>query len=388
MDRATTVLHERAADAWRAAWDKPRWVYQHRDGPLMPLLPSSSAAIDTGAREVPVEDATGRVDGTTLVVDGNVHTLVRAALRKEDIIVAKGRTSAHLDVDGFLTELHLGLGIEPERIFALISAGGAIDAAIAPSVAWVDPLVRRCFLDYTCVQQFLLKYKVGGVSSRLLHRLFGCDTFGTLPGGTPDALAPFLAPVRVVVGDQTVAAHYHTTVAELLDVLPPVPVYLHGVRLQRCVMALWTLSPCSHGTIYLYHEPARHTESRTTIGGVMQLPADHHTPAFVPCMQSFTGNAFAPALRHTCDEIAALAQPTVPFLQRLTLGEPMTISMAQCIFQQLAGHLGADALKQALVSMALPGQAEAMDFLLNRGATPVHPAFVRYMNHVAARLRG
>lgn len=389
MADATTIVFERAAAAWRAAWDEPRWGFQHGDGPLVPLLPSASVAIDAGAREVPVGDATGIVDGDSVAVDGNVHTLVRAALRKEDIVIAKGRTSAHLDVDRFLTEMHLALDIEPERIFALITAGGTIDTAIAPSLAWVDPLVRRCLLDYACVQQFLLKYKVGGVSASTLRRVFGHEGLGMLPSGTPDALAPFLAPVRVVLGGAAVKARYHNTVAELLDFLGPAPVYLNGVQLQRCTMALWTLSPCSHGTIHLYHEPARQTELRTTIGGMVQLPAGHRTPAFSPCLQSFTGNAFAPAQRHTYDEIAALApaQPTALFMQLLTLGEPMTVSFAQCIYHRLGGHYEPDALKQVLVSMALPGQAEAMRFLLDRGAMPVHPAFARYAAGVAASLR-
>jgi len=389
MCDASVVLHKRAAAVWRAAWREPRWGFQHGKGPLIPLLPASSVAIDTGADMVPLGDTTASIGNGTLAVDGNVHTLVRASLLAEDIVIAKGRTSAHVDVDGFLTEMHLAMDIEPERIFALISAGGSIDTAIAPSLAWVDPLVRRCFLDNACVQQFLLKYKVGGVSSSTLNRLFGPGRYGTIPEGTPDALAPFLAYVRVVLNGSVVKARYHNTVAELLDFLPPGPVYLNGVQLQRCSFGLWTLSPWAHGTIHLYHEPARHTETRTTIGGMVQLPAGHQTPAFSPCTFSFTANAFAPALRHTNDEIAALApaQPTALFMRLLTLGEPMTISYAQCISHHLAGHYEPRQLKDVLVSMALPGQQEAMAVLVYGRTMPVHPAFERYIAGVATSLR-
>lgn len=385
------IITDRAIEAYRAAWMQPRWAFRHRNGPTVLLQPRASTAIEAGATRVPLGDVTASVLNTKqeLEVDGNVHTLVSVEqLTPEDIYVHTGAQSPHLDVATFLDEVGIATGIETERIFVHIPATGHIETAIAPSVAWVDPLVRRCALDTTCIQQFLLKWNIGNVHPCLLERLFGTN-YGQASNGTPDAIKPFVAPVRVVLGTKTVHARYSNTVAELLDALPDVPIYLHGVQLLRCALCLWTLSPVSHGVIYLYLDPVAQVQTRTTIGAQSLLPRSHRLPAFVPCPGSFTGNAFAPALHDTPEQLAAKVPetPTVHFMKQLTLGEPMTVSRAQCIFRCLQTHFTPDALLTTLVNMALPGQEGAMRVVLASAHTmTVHPAFYAHIHQVARKL--
>ena len=385
------VVTDRAIEAYRAAWLQPRWAFRHGSGPTIMLQPRASAAIQAGSKRVPLGDATATVLNArkNLAVDGNVHTLLRVEQpTPEDIYVHTGARSPHLDVSTFLDEIGIATGIESERIFVHIPATGYIEAAIAPSVAWVDPLVRRCAFDTTCIQQFLLKWNVGNVHPRLLTRLFGTD-HGQVPGGTPDAITPFVAPVRVMLGTYAIQARYSNTVAQLLDALPDVPIYLHGVRLRRCALCLWTLSPVSHGVIHLYLHAATHVEPRTTIGAQTPLPSRHRLPAFVPAPASFTGNAFAPPLRHTPEQLAEMAPvlPTALFMTQLTLGEPMTVSRAQCIFRCLQPYYVPHALAQVLLDMALPGQRGAMQaFLPSVHTMAVHPAFQAYVHQVARKL--
>lgn len=382
----------RAHKAWDAAWRKPRWAYSAGRN-IIPLLPEASEAIEAGAAEVPLGDGVvGHVRGGTLAVDGNMHRLVRVhSLRPVDIVVAKDEASPHLDVRKFLTEMHLATNVAPERIHVHIAANGAVDVALAPSAAWVDPLIRRCFVDHACVQQFIGKYNIGGVSPQAMQRLFGVADYAQCPNGTPDALTPFVSPVRVVLDEHTVVgARYNHTVAELLDALPDQTVYLHGVPLYRCGIALWALSPVSHGTIALYTTPARGHETRTIMGGEVVLPAGYDGPAFVPSHLSFTGNAFAPPLRYLPDELAKIAPkvPTRLFMEQLTLGEPMTISRAQCIYRHMARHYPPEQLRAVLLSMALPCQSEAMGYFLDsQDDMPAHPTFTRYVAQVTCNLK-
>jgi len=395
MSDQLAVLHQRAAAVYHAAWCMPRWGFHHgKNSTLIVLPPATSMAIDAGSTAVALGDMTAKVlnRGTALAVDGNVHSLLRMMRpARESITIAKGYTSAHVNVGNFLTEMHVAVGIEPERIFVHIAAGGDIDVALAPSVAWVDPLVRRCRMDCICAQNFLLKYRIGGVPMATLHRLFGTYSYTQDPEGTADALAPFLAPVILMQDGVPLArAFYHNTVAELLDTLPPAPVYLHGVQLRRCSVCLWELSPRSHGVIDLCAAPPADTETRTIMGGDVQLPRGHDVPAFVPCAFSITANAFAPALRHMPQQLAALAPPipTALFLAQLTQGEPMTISLAQCIFRHLSAHYVPEVLRDVLISMALPTQHDAMAIALGaQSRLPVHISFETYVAGVALSLR-
>lgn len=387
------IVKERAIGAYRAAWLTPRWAFQHGRGPTILMQPRASAAIEAGAKRVPLGDTSAAVLNTAsnknLAVDGNVHTLVRVDHpTPEDIVVHTGARSAHLDVPTFLDELGIATGIETERIFVHIPATGHIEAAIAPSVAWVDPLVRRCASDAICIQQFLLKWNVGGVAPQLLTRLFGAHTHGQVQGGTPNAIKPFVAPVCVMVGAHAIQARYSNTVAELLDALPDMPVYLHGVQLVRCSRCLWTLSPVCHGVIHLYLQPATQVESVSTIGARTDVPTKHRLPSYVPSSNSFTGNAFAPPLRYTPAQLAQMAPsvPTTLFMVQLTLGEPMTVSRAQCIYRNLSSHYAPHTLANVLLDMALPGQRSAMQFMLTSVHTVlVHPAFETYVHEVAIK---
>ena len=382
------VILKRATAAYRAAWQCPRYAFRHGNGPIIPLQPTASAAIAAGGSRVPLGDVTAEVvnERSDIAIDGNVHQLVQLTRQKPvDIVIHEGLTSPHLDIEAFLAEIYIATGIESARVFVSINAAGPVDVAVAPSVAWVDPLVRRCADDYICVQQFLFKYKVAGVAPAMLERLFGAGTYGQFEGGTPDALAPFMARVRVVLGRQVVDARYFHTVSELLDALPPVPIYLNGVQLQRCSIALWKLSPCSHGVIHLYTDPARQVEERTIMGGRVRLPAGHRLPAFVPCDASFTGNAFAPELRHTAAELAALAPavPTPLFLRQLVLGEPMTVSRAQCIYRHLSAHYPPQLLSEALLSLALPEQSDVMAHMLpSQHTMAAHSAFAAFVHQL------
>lgn len=390
------IIEDRARKAWCAAWLAPRWAFQHHtDGPTVLLTPEASAAIEAGASRVPLDDGiVGEVsvDRTKLHVDGNTHALARARVVPTDIEVAQGLHSAHLDVARFLSEIEVATGIAPSRVHVHVGAAGTVEATVAPSDAWVDPLIRKCGPDGGCVQQFIGKYKIGGVSKQTMLRLFGYGDFLQHDGGTPDALAPFVAPVRVVLDERWVVdARYDHTVSELLDALPRRPIYLHGVQLQRCHLALWTLSPASHGTIYVYRAPAARVTHRRILGGQMiTLPCDFRASAFVPWSTSFTGNAFAPEQQHTPQDMAAAApaKPTSSFIRMLTLGEPLTISRAHCIFERMRTLYTPPQLQAALTELALPGQAEAMVQTLYSSRVPaVHPAFDNWIAQVAAHMK-
>ena len=220
----------------------------------------------------------------------------------------------------------------------------------------MDPLIRRCFVDHLCVQQFIGKYKIGGVMRQDLLRLFGWHNYRQHPEGTPDALAPFMAPVRVLLDDRWVVdAHYDHSISELLDALPPVP---STCTASRCAAADWRsgrLARLGHGVIHLYRTGAVRYEQRTIMGGTVTLPEFHSAAAFVPCPESFTGNAFAPRLHRTPYELAAVApaQPTRLFMTQITQGEPMTIR-ALCIYEHLSPLYTVTTLRDVLLDMALP----------------------------------
>ena len=398
MQAMQAIVEDHARKAWKQAWSAPRWAFRHGDhGRPILLLPAASAALEAGApdgTELPLGDdgMRGRVQEsrTEIAVDGNVHKLLRArATPPQDIEVGAGLHSPHLDVPQFLTEVQIATGLSPARVHVYIGATGSVDAALAPSDAWVDPLIRRCFVDHLCVQQFIGKYKIGGVMRQDLLRLFGWHNYRQHPDGTPDALAPFMAPVRVLLDDRWVVdAHYHHSISELLDALPPGPVYLHGVPLRRCGLALWTLSPVGHGVIHLYRTGAARYEQRTIMGGTIALPEFHSAAAFVPCPESFTGNAFAPRLHCTPDELAAVApaQPTRLFMTLITQGEPMTISRALCIYEHLSPLYTVTTLRDVLLDMALPKQREPLQTLLG-SASNVHPTFETFVKQLAIALR-
>ena len=388
------IIEERARKAWCAAWQAPRWGFQHHgDGPTVLLTPEASAAVEAGASRVPLEDGiVGEisVDRATLQVDGNTHALARARAVPTDIEVAEGLRSAHLDVARFLSEIEVATGISPSRVHVHIGAAGAVEATVAPSDAWVDPLIRKCGPDGGCGQQFIGKYKIGRVATGAMARLFGYGGYRQHDNGTPEALAPFVAPVRVVLDERWVVdARYDHTVSELLDALPRRPIYLHGVQLQRCHLALWTLSPVSHGTIHVYRTPAARVVSRRILGGHVVLPPTYRPSDFVPCSASFTSNTFAPEQRHTPQEMAAAApaQPTPAFVRMLTLGEPVTISRAHCIFYRMSSVYEPRALQQVLLAEALPGQAEAMmQVLYSQRAPAVHVAFDNWIAQITAHI--
>lgn len=387
------VIRKRAQEAWKTAWREPRWVYRHgSDGRMVPLMPCASRAVSAGATALDMgDDVRATIKGGKLHVDGNVHDLVRVlSLRPVDIEVAEGKSSLHLNVATFLREIDVAAGVPPSRVHIYIHANGVVDVAIAPTDAWVDPLIRCCVGDSSCIQQFIGKYNIGGVSPQVMERVFGLASYRQCPSGTPTELLPFCAPVRIMLDEkEAVDARYHHTVAELLHELPNRVIYLHGIPLHACRLALWALSPASHGVIHLYTKPARDRQLRTIMGGEVVLPKHYTTPAFVPCAHSFTGNAFAPALRYLPDELAKMAPkaPTKLFMQLLTQGEPMTIPRAQCIFQHMHVYFGAAPLAKVLVEMAMPVQQTAMQVLLGaEKAIPVHPTFARYVSHVTVSL--
>lgn len=390
------IIRQRAQTAWNEAFAQPRWCFQHKTGPCVPLTPVASAAIDAGATVVPLgygDGIFGHVlsGASELEVDGNVHTLHRVAkITPEDVELSVGTVSLHVDVDAFLTEVYVATNIAPSRINVYMSASGLISVEVAPSEAWVDPLIRRCLTDATCIQQFVNKYMIGGVDKDMMRRVLGSSHLAQCAGGTPNALLPFVSRVKVFLDDNAVVdAYYHHTITELLAALPAHPVYLHGIHLVHDNLPLWILSPVAHGAIYLYSRPANHLQRRLTMGGPIMLPTFYSKTAFVPCRHSFTGNAFAPALRNTPESLASMApaHPTCIFMQAICIGEPMTLSRAQCIYRHMKGIYCPKMLRKTLLSMALPRQAHAMDhFLASKRTLPAHPTFDRYVSQLAACL--
>ena len=126
------------------------------------------------------------------------------------------------------------------------------------------------------------------------------------------------------------------------------------------------------------------------MGGLtVQLPRDHAVPSFVPCVRSFTANAFSPAMRHTPKELAQMAPklPTVLFMQHIVLGEPMTVSRAQCIYRHLRKFYVPHMLAEVLRHMALPGQEDTLAHFLTCEATVhAHPTFVQHVQRIAQEM--
>ena len=254
----TNIIENRATQAYKAAWQAPRWAYRHSAGALVQVLsPVVSAAIEAGARvfRLDKEGVVGSINVTRthLHVDGNTHELVRLShIAPCDIRVQAGQHSEHLDIDAFLTEIELASGIDAARIYVNIERTGHVEVSIAPSTAWVDPLIRLDIPTASRTQEFVNKYKIGGVPNQVLARLFGEAHYTQCEHGSCAPLAPFCARVQVWIDSYSVYARYCHTIAEVIDFFPGVPLYFCGVKLERCSACLWTLSPWQHGCIHLY----------------------------------------------------------------------------------------------------------------------------------------
>ena len=390
------IIRKRALDAWSEAFCCPRWHYGHGSGPFVALTPCASRAIDAGASVVKVaydDCMTGRVNmkQRSITIDGNTHDLIHVPrVKTECIEIAPGNVSVHVNIDHFLSEIEFATHISAERINVHIDHTGLVDVTVAPHCSWVDPLIRSCAFDQVCVQQFIVNHQVGGVDPAVLVRLFGPMVIVQCPSGTPDAIAPFVSPVNILLDDKVVfTLTYMHTVFDLLGLIGHTEVFLHGVKLQPCGLCLWTLSPVGFGCIYLYTRAAKQTIKRSTIGAQVALPKGHSRKAFVPCMHSFTLNAFAPPMRYSPRALAKVApeKPTCIFIQALCQGEPLTVSRAKCIFRHLQGFYDKKLLRDVLLSMALDHQAATMSFYLDSDAQiVVHYAFDRYVKLVSDNL--
>jgi len=357
------AILKRAEQAYHDAWLQPRDAFRHGSGPIIYLLPG---AVKVETDQVDLGDIVGTRSacGTKLHVDGNTHDLLRVrGPVPEDIVITCDRTSPHVDVPAFLAQCALDTGIEPERMLIYLPTSGSIEVHVAPSMAWVDPLVRRSDLDCACVQQFIMKYNIGAVNPDTMQALFGDRHYTQVEGGTARALLPFLARVDVFIDStaRVLHARYNNTVNDVLARLSG-PLYLHGVQLEPSDAPLWMLTPLAHGRIYLYTKPVA-TRVRAL-------------PAFVPCRNSPTGNALStiPAARRVP------AVVTQAHLMALTCGEPMTISRAQCIYRALTNRTDETALVETLVGMAMPQQDMVMrESLRAQLSFPVREAFRAYV---------
>jgi hypothetical protein len=342
------IIRQMGVAAYRAAFEGKRMAFRHGAGPAVLLHPGAAPGTTF---MLDGEDAVIDDTGETMAIDGNVHDIVQVdRVIPEDMVISVGRSSKHVDVDAFLRRAAFDTGVEPERMLVVVGANGKSDVAIAPSMAWIHPLIRHTDCDASCVQQFIDKFRVGNVTAELLERVFGQRNLTLVEGGNCRALLPFLARVVVVIdgGTTHIEGRYTHTVAQLLERAGS-PLFLHGLPLHSTHARLWTLSPFAHGVVHVYTKQMVQTAPRM--------------PICVPCDAHPLGNA-------AIDMRAPLpvpAQVTAAYLKHLIASRPVTTSRAQCIYRVLSPHTDAAALHATLLAMS-PAMATAPP-------CPVRPAF-------------
>ena len=211
------IIRQMGVTAYRAAFEGKRMAFRHGAGPAVLLHPGAAPGTTF---MLDGEDAVIDDTGETMAIDGNVHDIVQVdRVIPEDMVISVGRSSKHVDVDAFLRRAAFDTGVEPERMLVVVGANGKSDVAIAPSMAWIHPLIRHTDCDASCVQQFIDKFRVGNVTAELLDRVFGQRNLTLVEGGNCRALLPFLARVVVVIdgGTTHIEGRYTHTVAQLLE---------------------------------------------------------------------------------------------------------------------------------------------------------------------------
>jgi len=341
-------IRQLGAAAYRAAFEGKRLAFRHGTGPAVLLHPGAArgATFMLDGEEAVIDDK-----GDTMAIDGNVHDIVHVdRVIPEDMVISVGRSSKHVDVDAFLRRAAFDTGVEPERMLVVVGANGESDVAIAPSMAWIHPLIRHTDYDAVSVQRFIDKFRIGNVTPEVLERVFGQRNFTMAEGGSCRALLPFLARVVIVVdgGKTHIEGRYTHTVAQLIERAGS-PLFLHGLPLHSSHARLWTLSPFAHGVVHVY------TTQMVQTGPPM--------PICVPCDTHPLGNA-AIAMR---EPLPVPAQITAAYLKHLLAGRPVTTSRAQCIYRVLSPHTDAAALHATLLTVS-PAMATCPPL-------PVRPAF-------------
>lgn len=387
----------RVLPRWQAAFRKERYYHETWQGTRVPFTIEQCTAIVSGATTVdlgPQMQAT--IEGDQVHIDGNAFDLKKGFVAPEELVVASGRDSSHMDLGVILAELEIVTGIVERRWLIHVDAWGNADVHIAPSVAYVAPEIRdRSVTDLASLAQWLITYDVKA-SREQLTEVFGSTAamLGPGAGGGKDSsiIGAFFAPLRVVLHrksgrDHTINARGTFTVRKVLTLAPAGHWHLHGVPLQPFDdVAIWRCCTHDNTVLHLYDHPHDCAyESRETIAGTLQLPQGGVGPrAFVP-YPTVSGNMFGDApLKRVEDVVAAApAQLDSLWLTWVNANDAMiSFDHARLMLDALQSRYGRAACLEAICKQMYPGQASVFKQALASGRMPRSYVRRRYICYV------
>jgi len=434
---------------WTAAFREERVYYSTCSGNRVPFTIEQSAAIMSGAKVINLgSEMEATIMGNDVHIDGNTFALKRGIVAPEELVVADGRDSSHMDLQNILKELDLVTGISARRWRITVDEEGQADVSIAPSESYIATEIRdRPVTDYTSLAQWLRKYDVKATREQLIQ-VFGVtakmlpapqrewkglwerlkasgwtwapgkgdiDFYYIWPGAThedyltsrdavyawvaagagdgknPLPIKDFSAPLTVhfhsADGTRTYDAQGILSVRQVLMLEPSgTRWFLNGVPLLPFNdVGIWRC--CTHDNTVLHLYDRVHGSDyciRETLAGALKVP--RRPSGFVP-FPTNSGNMFGDApLTRVLDVVAAA--PAVldsSWLTCVNAGQLLiNFDHAFAILDALEARYGRDPCVRAISALMATGQGPGWAHLVRHGIRPRTYVRRRYEYYIKA----